>query len=1779
MSFLNNSTGSSGFGSGGGFGSGTGGFGSSGGFGSTTQSTGFGGFGSNQSNSSGFGKPAFGAPAASTGGTGLFGSGSTTGGFGSGTPGGFGSTANNTSGGFGSNTGTGLFGANKPATSGFGTANTGSSIFGSGSTGGFGSTTNNTGSGFGSNTNTGFGSTANAGGNNLFSSFGGSSNAAATNNNSGTASVPFNPVTEKDTTSGTSVYQSITCQDQYKNKSFEELRAEDYAQGRRFGNQNGQAGAFGQSTGFGGFGQSSNTGFGQGSTTGFGSQSSTNTTNNPFGGFGQNTNNTSSGFGSNTNSNPFGANTTNTSTTNTGFGSTNTGTGGFGSGTGFGGTGTGFGSQDNQQQSGFGSNNATNPFGQTQQNQQQNTTFGSGFGTNANTNTGGFGSGSSLFGSNNNQQQQQQQQNTGFGASTNSLLNPLGQQNKPGESLFGSSTQNTQTAGSVFGGANTQQNTANPFKLGDNAFGSNTNTTSTSSPFSTSLNTNNNIGSVFGAKPATSQFGGTTNNSVFGSLGSSTQQSSPFSLGGNNNNNTGSSIFGTSTNQQQQPPQQNNSLLSSQSTQQQVPSHLHASVTSAPYGNEPLFASLTAPSEPVGPLVTPLSGAKTAQRKAPSLMASMRINSPMYSPRATTGSLGRPGGYGFSSTYGSPTSSLGGSLTPGASSMLKPTGSFGSALSSRLGKSTSLSNLRGDALPQRPSLLRQTPGSGSLRRLTIDRSLRTDLFMQSQSSSEETPKRTVSFEEPVAATPPSNERALVRAEPEEPAESSELFRAQPDPNGGRLPMTQVNGSGPLTTVAEDAVAKQTGDFRSSTGELGDYWTKPPMADLKSMNRSQLQRMPKLKVGREGVGFIEFGPCDISNVDLDEICGGIVKLITRSATVYQDDTNKPPMGQGLNVPSLIHLENSWPRSHASRKAHVKDGKELEKHITRLKRVHGTKFVDYDANTGVWTFKVDHFTTYGLDDDDESGMDEPETPVGQNNSDGLDDTLDILFDGTNTIVPGQFVDTEDMDTEESALMSFEDPFGLSVDGPEQDPALGNGAFAPPPMLRSILKSRTVLTSPQKLVTESWEEQLLRTRSPKKRDRQLLREQQPLYDMPLGDDSLLAQSVLGKRRANDDLGKSQAFRSSMDIMNSLWSNEGSEMPPFKKPRSESTTDSRSPNAIGPSFSASGTLVYGADASAAQVSGEMEQCMPPVVGNSQDIRFARFAVSDDPGGAALRQQMDLTKLDTQQSIPFASVEEGDVVFTDVALRVEESRAQPTALGQREMLIWRLCGSLYDPIEVAASTLTENMTSDQITDNEEMLALDTLGTMLSRSVQADVQEGIRRARNEEEKALHLLTLNDKVGARQRLSAAQDVRLAILISQLPGTNDSRETMRQQIVAWQKRRDWSEMSDAVRALYCIVAGIVNVVPDQGSMTSPEDRVGEFCIADRFSLTWKQSLNLRILYGGYNSLSDALSAYCDDVDAAGSMEPKPSGLSTGEDTLMLLCRLYAKGVCSKSEDDMAMEPQHQRHPHGAKLDELYDAKAVSGSPLRFRLAWQLATMLQAKVHVGLEEAKMNQLTVNFASELETMERLQDSAWVLLHLADADQRKRAVEGVLQRQAAQLNNPTTFSCLQDGLKLPSSLLHTTLAFWHQSNGDYVSQAHSLILAGKLDDAHDVLITTVGPRAVIEEDYDGLSHLISSFTQKPATWPKGGQVYESFLNLLDSTKPESGDKALRTLKRNLRGVEPRSLEQKVAFLEMTKVGEHFGREYLNTTSSVVKLHAGAEAVDMLNAYRRVMAR
>ena len=1094
------------------------------------------------------------------------------------------------------------------------------------------------------------------------------------------------------------------------------MRQADYNQGRRYGNGSGQAGAFGTSTGFGGFGQQNNSGPFGSSTSGsgsglFGGQSTTSAS--PFGGtqtagfgssgnaggglFGAGTTKPAGGglFGTNSSAQPsggvFGTNPqsgfgTNTST-GAGFGNSSGGGGLFGTGTqqqasnpgfSFGGANTGnaFGGSSTAtgtNTSGLFGNQPTSTFGSGQQSQQSSAAnpFG-GIGSNQNpgqTGTanpfGGFGNANQqppktgLFGStpantagtggglfSNNQLSNPQ-------TTTNSLFGPSG--NQPGSSsIFGPKTQST--GAGIFG--NAPQNTNNTTSGG--LFGSSgfTNPNNQTQPNQGGLFGSNNqqqqgkSGGMFGNAGSTIGNGLFGNNnqssngtSLFGNAGSNGQQQST-GLFGQSNNNASTSIFGNL--QQQQP---SNAL---QPPQPQIASFDNQ----LPYGSASIYNGLPPP--PLlnaGPIATPISPPNRLKKS--SVLPQYKIN-PNQASRLVTP---QKRGFGFSySTYGTPSSV---SSTPGGLN----SGLLQSSIGRTLSKSLSTSNLRRSFDNDGESILSpgafsagssRFSGTGSLKKLTIDRSLRTDLFggqgLSALSNTEKIDqskqpgilKKKVSFDastvggngdgqDTAYSTLIDGSTSADSSNGTMPSAQEQGFLRSSSRGHNRLLGPKLNGVSPqldieqvkgneLAVVHEDESVDSipSADHRQSVQSNGadpepkSYWMKPSQNELDKLPKEDLRHVAEFSVGREGCGWVEFNePVDLTLTPLDDIYEKLVLIEVRSLTVYPDSTLKPPRGKGMNVPSTIYLENSWPRQKDRRTPlHEKSGPRFNKHVDRLRKVTGTEFVRYEKDTGIWVFKVPHFTTYAFDYDD-AGSDgdslytstlsaAPETPtpksrqpgnglnprpntsVQESESESWEGSLGVSSpDDTfefrkKKLVPGafsEFMTWGDQEMEEvkepKEILSREglaNPSSVTdddkssktqtrhVEARKVTPQVESSNIAitgsfPNDEIEAIttginegfLRSTSPVTASQQVQlgfstpgkltfnqNGDWAEELQRTISPRKQDRQVLREKQAYFDEEPG----FGSGAIPKMQKLENV--AEHFATSIDLMNSIFGTE---------------------------------------------------------------------------------------------------------------------------------------------------------------------------------------------------------------------------------------------------------------------------------------------------------------------------------------------------------------------------------------------------------------------------------------------------------------------------------------------------------------------------------------------------------------------------------------------------------------------------------------------------------------
>ncbi|KAI1826982.1 nuclear protein 96-domain-containing protein [Xylaria intraflava] len=1801
----NASNNTSGFGSpanpgGGLFGSG----GTSTGFGSNNTTGGFGSTG----NTGAFGAKPGGFGTTSSAGGGLFGS-STTATSGTGF-GGFGSSNTNnasTSTPFGGGTGSSLFGgttANKPA---FGsTTGTPGSVFGSGNTntgttsafGAFGNTANNA-------TNTGLGSAGDP---------------------PGTANVTnFQPLVEKEnsTSAAQNSYQSILFQDPYKKWSAEELRLVDYGAGRRYGGASG-SNTFGVGSGFGSFGSSNQP------STGFGN-TATNTAggglfgNNPAtgGAFGQ-ANTGTSAFGSNTGggmfgSKPatsgglFGSNTPTSQPAQTGGVFGNSGTSGFGTNT----SGSAFGATNTNTSGGLFANNQSKPgfsFGNT-----GNTGNTGGFGgsttnafggsTNANASGGLFGNpsntntGSGLFGSNTQQTTSAFGSTGGFGTQNQPSQQPTGgflgnnQQKPPGTSLFG----NTSTTGSGL-------------------FGNSTNTTT---GFGQSNTAQTGGGGIFGNKPPAAATGGlfgasntaqntNTGGGLFSSLGQNNQNQQPSQSGGlfgalgqnqpkpglfgASTQSTGTGLFGGQNNQPtssmfgspaQQPP--NNAMGSSLfgSTQGAQPNttSLTASVND-PNAYGPLFANLGG-SEAVnpGPLATPMSPKHT---KRPSILPYYKLN-PTSASRLVTP---QKRGYGLSySTYGTPNSPSSVSGTPGGLSQSM----LGGSLSRNMGKSVSASNLR-RSLNVEDSVL--VPGAfstgsgskmynGSVKKLVINKDLRNDLFStpikdkpapETTNSSSKLIKR-VSFDTSnvaaiengsgvngspdSSATPSAEQLGYVRPKPANGVNGSKQDTSPSTPE-----MEQVKGK-ELAVVHEDGVASPPARDSSALrdGEPGDYWMFPTKDEIQNMNRVQRQKVADLTVGRQGIGYVKFKiPVDLTSIDLDTICGGIVVLTPRSATVYPNPVKKPPVGKGLNVPALINLENARPRAS-------KTGKpvSITKHIERLRKIVDTKFENYNVETGEWTFSVEHFTTYGLDEDeDEDAAAEPSTgalirlestsPVGTDRENSPSQIPnhsflpgafepekydDYGFDEANMTevkAPKQsFLANRSAGSASHALVSLgqanvDDEYAMSEVNDDASDHLGRHLAAehnddsfdgsqsdlapetPAGIMRARMRAIKISATPVKVQVaagDDWVDMLNKTISPQKRDRALLKSMHEAENYRSAIDSVREASPIKKRIVPN----SKGFATSIDLMNSLFEKAKAPTENFQasiRPKGVKWPYKRVPKHLDESdLDATDRTWHDTMRPTWGAGGSLifsSSLGVPAFGRSARLGEKDGLMTVMKGGVVSESQ-DI------RIAKFANETSARAINTHSKLaRVHVVDGIPTIEMNPKLSLrdFSVAGGIKDSAEEhehlvweLASILFDNIKIPlELQGNAkaaEKLRRENLSRLWESMVEERTNKAVIMAHAPEEKALAALSGHRVPEACKYLLEGKNFRLATLLS-LIGTNDGvKKDMRAQLREWQDATVISEFSQPIRALYEMLSG--NVCVCEGTKGAVENRTEPFLISERFGLNWQQAFGLRLWYAisADSSIAEAVEKYKEDVEQDKELRPVVWFVQQGIPAIW-------NDPGKESREDLLWGLLKLYSDSRADFEAIIRPENSQLSPLDYRLCWQLGQGLASTGRISLGKSaaeKLDAATISFAAQLTNEGSWLEAVFALLHLTDPDARARAVQDHLCRHASLIGNDDsiTFRKLASDFKIPTQWIWQSKALYMRSvKKDATAEVQCLLRAESWAEAHQTFIKEVAPRTIIEQDYDGLADVLQQFEGRHSHvpgWNVGGEIYKAFLQLI----------------------------------------------------------------------------
>jgi hypothetical protein len=236
----------------------------------------------------------------------------------------------------------------------------------------------------------------------------------------------------------------------------------------------------------------------------------------------------------------------------------------------------------------------------------------------------------------------------------------------------------------------------------------------------------------------------------------------------------------------------------------------------------------------------------------------------------------------------------------------------------------------------------------------------------------------------------------------------------------------------------------------------EYTCTPSIDTLRSMSGEDLAAIAGFSVEREGFGRVEWeGAVDVRGADLDRIA--VIEQSAASMYMKDEEENKkPPVGSKLNRPAILTLYNVFPKNggaNADQATKDKFASKVEKSTKKM----GAAFISYDSDSGEWKMRVQHFSKYGLADDDSES--EPELESQSNFESGerggrsreeqkgiLNQRMDTPYKPSSSL---SFMATDDSDEDEeedetAVVSDMEIADESKVLQPEKDEEDNNAPF---------------------------------------------------------------------------------------------------------------------------------------------------------------------------------------------------------------------------------------------------------------------------------------------------------------------------------------------------------------------------------------------------------------------------------------------------------------------------------------------------------------------------------------------------------------------------------------------------------------------------------------------------------------------------------------------------------------------------------------------------------------
>ncbi|XP_035757548.1 nuclear pore complex protein Nup98-Nup96 isoform X2 [Egretta garzetta] len=454
---------------------------------------------------------------------------------------------------------------------------------------------------------------------------------------------------------------------------------------------------------------------------------------------------------------------------------------------------------------------------------------------------------------------------------------------------------------------------------------------------------------------------------------------------------------------------------------------------------------------------------------------------------------------------------------------------------------------------------------------------------------------------------------------------------------------------------------------------------------------------------------------------------------------------------------------------------------------------------------------------------------------------------------------------------------------------------------------------------------------------------------------------------------------------------------------------------------------------------------------------------------------------------------------YADWVRKAYEDPAVTETVVKHWCLTWTLCEAIWGNLKELEASLEKP--------SEYILALErrkAFSRWLSETAAGRIEEEVSLSRhgNHVEAVFSCLT-GKRIGEACRLAQKSgDHRLALLLSQLAGSQPVRDLLTMQLVDWHRLQADCFIQEERLRIFALLAG------------KPVWQLSERISVNVCSLLdWKRCMAVHLWYllPPTASISKALAMY------------ESAFQNTPECERYACCPLppyLEDSGCVIEEDDNTGRPLRDvcfhllklysdRHYH---LDQLLDPRSVTSDPLDYRLSWHLWDVLRALNYTHLCQPSQGVLNASYAAQLESEGLWEWAVFVLLHEPDTHIREKAVRELLNRHCVLSETPESWAketFLTQRLCVPSEWIHEAKAVRARMEGDKHKEALFLFKAGHWNQCHKLVIRHLASDAIINENYKYLKGFLEDLAPPERSaliqdWEMAGLVYLDYICVIE---------------------------------------------------------------------------